>query len=89
MPDALFFAGSVLVPLVFGLIPAFLPVGAPQVVRWLAWLAALALTVWYGAAMRDAPDAFRLVAWGTIAASATLSLIVLVAETGQRPRVRP
>ena len=87
MADGLFYAGSVLVPLVFGLVPAFLPLRSPFVLRGLVWLAALALTAWYGLAMDSAPSALRLLAWTTIIVSAVLSFIVLATDTG-RPRKR-
>jgi len=85
MPEPLFMAGTVLVPLAFGLVPGFLPPGSHPAFRWGLWLAVLGLTGWYGVAMTDAPESIRLLAWATIAVSATLSLIVLMAETG-RPR---
>ena len=78
-------AGTVLVPLVFGLVPAFLPVRTNAIIRWGLWLAVLGLAAWFGLAMNAAPESIRLVAWATIAVSAALSLVVLVAETG-RPR---
>lgn len=85
MQQGLFYAGSVLVPLVFGLVPAFLPAGSPAVLRWSLWLATLMAVCVYGFAMNDAPASFRMLAWAVIAVSAILSFIVLVAETG-RPR---
>ena len=85
MTEILFLLSPVLVPLAFGLVPAFLPARSPPALRWGLWLVLLALAAWYGHAMRDAPDAFRMIAWSTVAASALLSLMVLVAETG-RPR---
>ena len=88
MIDNLLFAGPVLVPLVFGLVPAFLPTGASAPLRWGLWLALLVLAAWYGNAMQDAPDAYRLLAWASIAASAALSLIVLVFELGRPGRLR-
>ena len=85
MDEILFTAALVLVPLLFGLVPGFLPMRTPALVRWGLWLAVLALAIWYGLAMKDAAGAVWLVVWSTIAASAILSLLVLVAETG-RPR---
>ena len=82
MFEGLFNAGSVLVPLAFGLVPAFLPAGTHPALRWGLWLIILALACWYGVAMADAPAAYRMLAWTTIGASAALSFIVLVAETG-------
>ncbi len=89
MPEFLFLLSPVLVPLAFGLVPAFLPPRANQMVRWGLWLVLLALAAWYLLAMRDAPEAFRIIAWLTVAASAILSLIVLVAETGRPRRPHP
>ena len=86
MPDPLFIAGSVAVPLLFGLVPAFLPLRSPFVLRWALWLAALGLTAWYGVEMDSAPAAYRLVAWTTIIASAVLSFIVLATDTGRPQR---
>jgi FtsH-binding integral membrane protein len=85
MVEGLFYAGSVLVPLVFGLVPAFLPLRSPFVLGWGLWLAALGLTAWYGHEMDAAPAAYRMVAWATIIVSAVLSFIVLATDTG-RPR---
>jgi FtsH-binding integral membrane protein len=85
MVEGLFYAGSVLVPLVFGLVPAFLPLRSPFVLGWGLWLAALGLTAWYGHEMDSAPAAYRMVAWATIIVSAVLSFIVLATDTG-RPR---
>ena len=85
MANGLFYAGSVLVPLAFGLVPAFLPQRCPFLLRWGLWLAVLALTVWYGHMMDVAPETYRLLAWATIIVSAILSFIVLATDTG-RPR---
>lgn len=86
MTDILFQLSPVLVPLAFGLVPAFLPPCASQLLRWGMWLVLLGLGAWYGLAMRDEPAAFRMIAWLTVAASALLSLIVLIAETGRPHR---
>ena len=83
--EGLFLAGSVLVPLIFGLIPGFLPTRSNPAIRWILWLAILGSAAWYGNAMAEAPAAYRMLAWSTIAISAALSLIVLVVEVG-RPR---
>lgn len=83
--EGLFLAGSVLVPLLFGLIPGFLPGGTNPAIRWILWLAVLGLAAWYGNAMAEAPASYRLLAWATITVSALLSLIVLIADLG-RPR---
>lgn len=82
MPDLLFIAGSVVVPLAFGMVPGFLPVGTHVALRWGGWLAVLGLAAWYGSAMNAAPEAYRTLAWATIAVSAALSFAVLAAETG-------
>ena len=90
MTGTLFNAGSVLVPIAFGVVPGFLPVGIHPAIRWAAWLIVLAFAAWYGAAMAAAPASYRWIAWGTIAASALLSFAVLAAETGlPRRRRRP
>ena len=86
MFGGLFYAGSVLIPLLFGLVPGFLPFGTAAVIRWLAWLAALGIASWYGHAMKVAPAAYQMMAWGSIAMSAGLSGILLVMQTGQQPR---
>ena len=88
MGRGLFLAGSVLVPLAFGLVPGFLPSRSTSVVRWILWLGVLGLATWYGYAMRDAPPTYRALAWGRIAVSASLSLVVLVFGTGRRRAVR-
>ena len=88
MAEGLFYAGSVLVPLVFGLVPAFLPQRSPFLLRWGLWLAALALTAGYGHMMDEAPATYRLLAWATIIISAILSFIVLAADTGRSRRER-
>lgn len=82
MTDGLFLAGSVLVPLVFGLVPGCLPVRTHPAIRLSLWLAALGLAGWYGYEMSDAPASYRQIAWVSIGVSAILSLVVLVAETG-------
>lgn len=90
MSSGLFNAGSVLVPLLFGLVPAFLPPRTHAVVRWALWLALFGLAALYGRAMQAAPPSYRAVAWVTIAVSAGLSLLVLIAHTGEpRRRRRP
>lgn len=90
MSGPLFNAGSVLVPIAFGLVPGFLPLGTHPALRWAAWVAVLGVAAWYGDAMTSAPAAYRWIAWGTIAASALLSFAVLAAETGlPRRRRRP
>lgn len=89
MTGPLFNAGSVLVPLAFGLVPGFLPAAVHPAVRWSAWIVVLGLAFWYGTAMAAAPSSYRLIAWGTIAASATLSFAVFAAETGLPRRRSP
>jgi cytochrome bd-type quinol oxidase subunit 2 len=86
--EALFVAASVLVPLVFGLIPAFLPTGVPVGFRWLLWFVILALTSWYVHLLREAPSPYPLLALAILVVSAALSLVVLIVETARQPRLR-
>ena len=57
--EGLFLAGSVLVPLIFGLIPGFLPTRSNPAIRWILWLAILGSAAWYGNAMAEAPANHR------------------------------
>ena len=79
--DVLFIAASVLIPLAFGLVPAFLPQRAPPLVRWLAWLALVALLGWYVHELRGSVVPYPQLALIILIVSAGLSLIVLVVET--------
>lgn len=83
MLEPLFVAASVLIPLAFGLVPAFLPPRVPALARWSLWLVVLALTGWYVHLLRDAPSPYPLMALIFLIVSAALSLIVLVVETGR------
>ena len=86
MREALFVAASVFIPLVFGLVPAFLPVGVPILWRWILWLVILAVTGWYVHLVREAPSPYPLLALAILMVSAVLSLVVLVVETSRSPR---
>jgi hypothetical protein len=81
MPVDLLTAGAVLVPLGFGLVPAFLPRSVPIFVRWCAWLILLAASITFVAAMSRAPQHYGWLALGTFCLSTGLSLWVLVKET--------
>ena len=87
MTEALFVAASIFIPLVFGFVPAFLPVGVPVVIRWLLWLAVTAAIGWYVHLLRDAPSPYPELALAILLVSAVLSLVVLVVETGRPPRL--
>ena len=89
MLEVLFVAASVFIPLVFGLVPGFLPQGVPVVARWALWLAVIVVTGWYVHSLREAPGPYPDLALGILIISATLSLIVLVIETDRAPRLRP
>jgi hypothetical protein len=80
MAGELYFAGYVLMPLGFGLVPGFLPRSVPLAARWTLWLALLALAAAYLAFLRGAAFPFPVIAFGVFLASALLSLSVLVAE---------
>ena len=88
MSEALFVAASVFIPLVFGLVPAFLPTSIAAGPRWILWLAILALTGWYVRTLSDAPSPYQLMALIFLVVSACLSFIVLVVETSRAPRPR-
>lgn len=88
MLEALFVVASIFIPLIFGLVPAFLPASVPAIVRWVAWLAVLALTGWYVHVLRDAPSPYPLLAFIFLIVSAALSLVVLIVETNRPPRLR-
>ena len=76
-----FLAGYLLIPLGFGLVPAFLPRRVPIAARWGLWLALLAAGAGYALMMKGASDPFIWLALGCFAASSILSLIFLVAES--------
>ncbi len=84
MDDALIIAGAVLVPLGFGLIPAFLPPAISLSLRWATWAVVLAAAAAYVATLERAPPPFQMVALATAGLAALLSLLVLLAET-RRP----
>ena len=83
MPDILFIAGFVLIPLGFGLVPGMLPRRVPLTSRWALWLALLAISGWYLSSMREAPQPSPWLALVPFWLSSLLSLYVLVAETGR------
>ena len=80
--------GAALMPLGFGLIPAFLPSSVPIFVRWCLWLILLAASALFVSVMRATPQPFAALALGTFLLSTLLSLWVLVTETrrGGNPR---
>ena len=88
MPTGQFLAGYLLLPLAFGLVPAFLPRQVPLGARWGLWLALLAAGAGYAAAMKAEVAPFVWLALGCFAASATLSLMVLVGESKRARRAR-
>lgn len=88
MSEALFVAASIFIPLVFGLVPAFLPASVAVALRWLLWLIVTAATGWYVHLLRDAPSPYPALALGILIASAVLSLIVLVVESSRPPRLQ-
>jgi hypothetical protein len=81
MDDPLTIAGAVLVPLGFGLVPAFLPRSIPLFVRWALWAAVLAAAAAYVAVLAGTPPPFQIVALISAALAALLSMLVLLAET--------
>ena len=81
MDSLLIIAGAVLVPLGFGLVPAFLPRSVPLFVRWALWVAVLAVTAAYVAVLAGTPPPFQAVALISAALAAMLSMLVLLAET--------
>ena len=88
MLEGLFVAASVFIPLVFGLVPAFLPTGVPVILRWILWLVVLVLTGLYVHLLRDAPSPYPLMALVILIISAALSLVVLVVDTYRPPKLR-
>lgn len=81
-----FLAGYLLMPLAFGLVPAFLPRRVPVAIRWGLWLALLAASAGYALMMKLASDPFIWLALGCFAASSVLSLVFLVAESDRAAR---
>ena len=81
MSEALFVAASVFIPLVFGLVPAFVPTSVSIGRRWILWFAAAALAGWYVHLSSDAPSPHPLMALTILILSAGLSLMVLIRET--------
>ena len=81
MPGLPFIAGCILIPLAFGLIPAFLPPRVPTISRWILWLMLIALSGWFVLRMSERPHPLTLLALAIFCLSSLLSLYVLVAET--------
>jgi heme exporter protein D len=86
MPTGKFLAGYLLLPLAFGLVPAFLPRRVPMAARWGLWLVLLAAAAAYALAMKSEVAPFVWLALGCFTASTTLSLLVLVAESRRARR---
>jgi len=86
MVTGTFLAGSLLLPIAFGLIPAFLPRRYPAAVRWGLWLVILLAGVGYALAMKRGNAPFIGLALGSFAASSALSLFVLVVESRRAAR---
>ena len=82
-------AGAVLIPLAFGLVPAFLPRSVPIFIRWCLWLVLLAASATFVGAMRAAPPLLAWLAFGTFCASMLLSLWVLIVETRRSGESHP
>ena len=80
MPDLWVIAGLVLIPLTFGLVPAFLPLRVPLRARWASWLALLIVTAAYGYSLRGA-EPFNWLVLVSFSVSSLLSLYVLAVET--------
>jgi Na+-transporting NADH:ubiquinone oxidoreductase subunit NqrB len=83
MPDIWVMAGHVLIPLVFGLIPACLPSRVPLRARWASWLALFAGGAVYVAWLQGAVDPFHWLGIASLALSSLLSLCMLVMEGRQ------
>ena len=88
MPTGAFLAGYLLLPIAFGLVPAFLPRRVPAAARWGLWLAILLAGAGYVLLMERENAPFVGLALGCFAASSALSLVVLVLE-GRRAAGRP
>ena len=86
MVTALFLAGYLLLPVAFGLVPAFLPRRVPLAARWSLWLFILLAGAFYVLAMKQEREPFVWLALGSFAASSALSLVVLVADSRRAAR---
>lgn len=84
MPDTWFIAGSILIPLGFGLIPGMLPRRVPLARRWALWLVLVGVATGYVASLRDASHSLPELALALLGLSSLLSLVVLLAETARR-----
>ncbi len=88
MPTGAFLAGYLLLPIAFGLVPAFLPRRIRPVARWGLWLAILLAGASYVLLMKRENAPFVGLALGCFAASSALSLFVLVVEGRRAARRR-
>jgi hypothetical protein len=86
MPTGAFLAGYLLLPVAFGLVPAFLPRRVPPAARWGLWLLILLAGAAYVLAMKRENAPFVGLALACFAASSALSLIVLVLESRRTAR---
>ena len=74
-------AGAVLVPLGFGLVPAFLSRNVPIAVRWCLWLILLAASATFVSVTSSAPRPYDYLALASFCVSTALSFWVLMVET--------
>jgi FtsH-binding integral membrane protein len=86
MPTGAFLAGYLLLPIAFGLVPAFLPRRVPVAARWRLWLAILVAGVGYALFMKRENEPFVWLALGGFTASSALSLFFLVLESHRAAR---
>ena len=86
MVTGTFLAGYLLLPIAFGLVPAFLPRRIPPATRWGLWFIILLAGVAYMLAMKREGEPFVWLALGGFAASSVLSLSVLLAESRRAAR---
>jgi hypothetical protein len=80
-------AGAVLVPLGFGLVPAFLSKRVPIAVRWCLWLILLAASAIFVTATSGTPQPFAFLALASFCLSTSLSFWILMVETMRSGRV--
>ena len=81
--------GAVLVPLGFGLVPAFLSRNVPIAVRWCLWFILLAASATFVSVTRGAPHPFPILALASFWLSTSLSFWVLLVETKRANRGEP
>lgn len=84
MREGLFVIVSVFIPLVFGLVPAFLPSRVPIILRWLLWLTLVVVAGWYVHRLGEFASPYPELALLYLIVSASLSLAVLAAFTFRR-----